>query len=224
MQRISLVIFDLDGTLSRTNELIYESFNHVAVKYLHRVFTLPEITGMFGPPEEVAIEKLVGSGKTEAALDDFYEFYAKHHTRLAAPYEGIREILDFLKSQGIVLAIFTGKGKRTALITLDAIGLKHYFDLVVTGTDVANYKPSGDGIRNVLGRLGLPPGEALMVGDSVSDIKAARDAGVSIAAVVWDSYAKDRVLEMGVADVFHSVGEFSDWLKKTVSGNGNRLT
>jgi len=224
MQKISCVIFDLDGTLSRTNELIYATFNHVAEKYLHRVFTAPEIARMFGPPEEVAVERLVGPEMAEAALDDFYSFYQTHHPRLASAYEGIKAVLDFLKGRGIILAIFTGKGTRTTLITLEAIGLKNYFDLVVTGTDVENYKPSADGIRKVLNRLGLEPGEALMVGDSVSDVKAAREAGVSIAAVVWDSYGKDRVLEMNVAHVFHSVKEFFDWLRVVIPDNGTRTT
>jgi pyrophosphatase PpaX len=222
MQRISCVIFDLDGTLTRTNELIYETFNHVAEKYLRRVFTPAEITRMFGPPEEVAIDRLVGPELSEAALVDFYSFYETHHPRLAGAYEGIEEVLKFLKERGIVLAIFTGKGRKTAEITLGAIGLRNYFDEVVTGSDVANYKPSADGIRRVLRTLGFSPGEALMVGDSVSDVKAAREAGVAIAAVVWDSYAKDRVLEMGVAHVFHDVQEFAGWLVKVIPENGNR--
>jgi HAD superfamily hydrolase (TIGR01549 family) len=175
---------------------------------------------MFGPPEEVAIDRLVGPALSEAALEDFYSFYQTHHPRLAHAYEGIEEILKFLKSRGIILAIFTGKGTRTAQITLEALGLRGYFEEVVTGSDVENYKPSADGIRKVLERFGLPPGEALMVGDSVSDIKAAREAGVGIAAVVWDSYSKERVLEMGVAQVFHDVKEFEVWLKSVILENG----
>ncbi|OLD82523.1 MAG: hypothetical protein AUI33_00060 [Ignavibacteria bacterium 13_1_40CM_2_61_4] len=222
MKRFSCIIFDLDGTLTRTNELIYATFNHIAEKYVQKVFTPTEISGMFGPPEEVAVEKLVGKELLEPAMQDYYSFYETHHPRLAEAYEGIREVLEFLKSRDVILAIFTGKGRRSALITLEAIGMKEYFDCIVTGDDVANYKPSAEGIRRVLRQFRLRPDEVLMVGDSVSDVKAAKEAGVAMAAVLWDSYGKDRVLETDASYFFHSVGEFSDWLKAAVPRQGER--
>jgi phosphoglycolate phosphatase-like HAD superfamily hydrolase len=59
-----------------------------------------------------------------------------------------------------------------------------------------------------------------MVGDSVSDIKAAHEAGVPVAAVLWDSYGKEKVLEMDVDARFHTVQEFSSWIRTAISGNG----
>ena len=223
MDRISCVIFDLDGTLTQTNELIYATFNHVTKKYIDKVFTPMEITAMFGPPEEDAVEKIIGKEHIDDAMDDFYSFYESHHARMATLYNGTREILEFLKNRGLLLAIFTGKGKRSALITLEKVGIKNYFDLIVTGNDVENHKPSADGIRKVMTRFGLDPGEVLMVGDAVSDVKAAHEAGVRIAAVVWDSYAKEKVVAMPVDYLFHSVGEFVDWLRKVVPANGKPI-
>lgn len=218
MERLSCIIFDLDGTLTRTNELIYATFNHVAEKYLHAAFTPAEITAMFGPPEEVAIERLVGPERRDRALDDFYAFYATHHPTMASAYDGIREMLDALRARGIRLAIFTGKGRRTALITLEEIGLREHFDLVVTGSDVRNHKPSADGIRMVMEEFRLRPEEVLMVGDAVADVKAAREAGVAIASVLWDSYGKDQLMEMDVDFRFHSVDAFVAWLRQTIAG------
>ena len=65
-------------------------------------------------------------------------------------------------------------------------------------------------------------GEVLMVGDSVSDVKAAKEAGVAMAAVLWDSYGRDRVLETDASHFFHSVEEFSDWLKAAIPRDGER--
>ena len=223
MNRISCVIFDLDGTLTRTNELIYATFNHVTKKYLNKEFTPVEITGMFGPPEEEAVEKMVGRERIGEAMDDFYAFYETHHSGMATLYRGIREMLEFLKSRGLILAIFTGKGKRSALISLEKFEIKNYFDLIVTGDDVENHKPSADGIRKVLKRFSLEPGEVLMVGDAVADVKAAREAGVAIAAVVWDSYAREKVTAMHVDYLFESVAEFVDWLKNAVPSGGKPI-
>ncbi|HUL43355.1 MAG TPA: HAD family hydrolase [Bacteroidota bacterium] len=218
MQRVSCIIFDLDGTLTQTNELIYATFNHVAEKYLNKTFTPKEITGLFGPPEEIAIERLLGKEKSREAMDDFYAFYEHHHPSMASAYGGVREMLEFLKQRGMILAIFTGKGRKTALITLEQIGIRKYFDLIVTGTDVKSHKPSPEGIASVMNRFGLEASQVLMVGDSVSDIRAAHDAGVLIASVVWDSYGKEKVMQMDVDYRFYSVSEFVSWLKKNVSG------
>jgi HAD superfamily hydrolase (TIGR01509 family) len=213
MNRISCIIFDMDGTLTRTNELIYASFNHVADKYEGKVYTPTEITAMFGPPEEGALAKIVGKEQLDDAMDDFVAFYEKHHPAMAGAYDGIVNILRFLKDRNVILAVFTGKGSRTTVVTLEKLGIKEYFDFIVTGNDVVNHKPSSEGIRKVLTKFGLPPEQALMVGDSVSDVKAAHEAGVKIAAVLWDSYSKEKVLGMDVDYFFHSVEEFERWLR-----------
>jgi len=220
MKHFSCFIFDLDGTLTHTNELIFATFNHVTEKYIGKTFTPVEITAMFGPPEEIAIERLVGKDKALEAINDFFEFYRNNLTRMAGAYDGTREILQYLKQQGVLMAVFTRKGRTSTLITLDAIGFSPFFDCIVTGTDVVNHKPSAEGIKKILTAFDIEPGEALMVGDAVGDIKAAREAGVTMASVLWDSYGKDTILKMDVDYMFHSVEEFSRWVKLVVPANG----
>ena len=223
MKHISCIIFDLDGTLTHTNELIFATVNHVAEKYIHKRFQPAEITAMFGPPEEVVIERLVGPERLEQAMAEFYSFYETNHPHMADAYGGIRELIGNLKGAGMLLAVFTGKGKRTALITLEKIGIKNYFDLVVTGNDVKNHKPSAEGIRKVMNTFGLKADEVLMVGDSLSDVKAAREAGVRIAGVVWDPYAKDRIAATEVDFLFQSVQDFAGWLYAVLPAPGERV-
>ena len=220
MNKFSCIIFDIDGTLTQTNDLIFDTFNHVTGKYLQKTYTPAEIIGMFGPPEEIAIERLVGAGKIDAAMDDFIQFYEHQFPIRAEAYNGIKDVVELLHRRGLKLAIFTGKGRRTTLITLDIIGIGKYFDIVVTGTDVVNHKPSSEGIRKIMQHFNVPPAEVLMVGDGVSDIKAAHEAGASAAAVVWDSYGKDTILTMNAEYVFHSVEEFARWIDVNIPGNG----
>ncbi len=206
-------IFDMDGTLTQTNQLIYDSFNYIARKYRDRTYTIPEITAMFGPPEEDALLSIVEPGEIDAVMEDYLSFYRANHSRLARLYPGIEETLRFLKERGRTIALFTGKGSRTTAITLEEFGLNAYFDAVVTGNDVENHKPSPEGIRRVLERFSLHPDDALMIGDAVSDVKAARGAGVPVVAVLWDSYGKERVLQMNADFVFHDVSEFHRWVR-----------
>lgn len=220
MKKFSCVIFDIDGTLTQTNKLIYDTFNHVTEKYLNKTYTPIEIHGMFGPPEEIAIERLVGSDRIDDAMADFVSYYERHFPNKAEIYEGIKEILEYLTKKGLRLAVFTGKGRSTTLITLEKIGITQYFDMIITGTDVTNHKPSSEGICRIIEEFKLMPEQVLMVGDAVSDIKAAHEAGVAIAAVVWDSYAKEKVVTMQVDYLFHSVDQFARWLTINVPGNG----
>jgi pyrophosphatase PpaX len=212
MKHLKCIVFDMDGTLTETNQLIYDSFNHIAQKYAGRTYTIPEITAMFGPPEEEALLAIVRPDQMEGVMKEYLAFYRAHHNQLARLYPGIHEILRTVKKHGKSLALFTGKGIHTTTITLQEFQIGEYFDLVITGNDVVHRKPSAEGLRKIIDHFALRPEDVLMVGDAVSDVKAAHEAGVKIAAVVWDSYAKEKVLKMKTDFTFHNVREFQAWL------------
>jgi pyrophosphatase PpaX len=221
MNKYLCIIFDVDGTLTQTNELIFASFNFVSSKYLGKTFTPQEITAMFGPPDEIAIMNLVGKDNADAALIDFLDFYKTNHASMAKLYDGVDELLNYLKQKGILLAVFTGKGRLSAMISLEELGIKKYFDLIVSGSDVVNHKPSSEGIQKAVDYFGLEKDKVLMVGDAVADVKAAHEAGVPIAAVVWDSYGREKVEKMSVDFLFESVDELYTYLKSNINGDVN---
>lgn len=209
------IIFDIDGTLTSTNELIFATFNHIAQKYEGRNYSDEEIIAMFGPPEDVILREKFNGDKFKEVYDDYYRFYRDNHPRMADLYPGIVDILKDLKAKNILTSIFTGKGKKTTEITLDILGVKQYFDLIVTGDDVANHKPSPEGILKFLDTFNLTRNEVLMVGDSIADIIASKEAGIDIASVVWDSYAKEEVIKLNPIH-FENVNEFRNWLMKKI--------
>lgn len=211
--KLRCVIFDMDGTLTQTNQLIFDSFNYIASIYEGKKYSEAEITAMFGPPEQGALQAIVGKEKIAGAMEEYLEFYGTNHDALARLYPGIKDVLVDLKKRGTSVALFTGKGIETTTITLNKFGLTPYFDYVVTGSDVQSYKPSAEGIRKILKHFGLQVDEVLMVGDSVGDVKASHEAGVKVAAVLWDSYSREKVLQMETDYVFHDVKEFSAWLR-----------
>ena len=192
MKHLKCIVFDMDGTLAETNQLIYDSFNYIAQKYAGRRYTVPEIIAMFGPPEEDALLNIVAPEQIDDVMKDYLSFYRKHHNQLARIYPGIENILSSIKEHGRMLALFTGKGTPTATITMQEFHIEKHFDYVVTGNDVVKYKPSSEGLFKIMKHFSLQPDEMLMVGDSVSDVKAAHEAGVKIAAVVWDSVLEGK--------------------------------
>jgi pyrophosphatase PpaX len=214
MEKFTGIIFDIDGTLTSTNELIFASFNHVAEKYLHKQFTDQEITKMFGPTEDVILKQWVPDNY-EAARRDYYDFYEKNHS-MADLYPGIIEILDILKKNNVLLSIYTGKGRDASIITLQKLKIYDYFDLIITGDEVKEHKPSPEGITMFLEKFHLPKDKVLMVGDAPADIRASRTAGVKIASVIWDSYSKDEVLKLNPDYLFNSVAELKEFLIQVV--------
>ena len=206
-------IFDIDGTLTSTNQLIFDSFNFIAKKYLGRSFSDDEIISMFGPTENVILKELCGDN-FEEAKKEYYTYYSKNHWK-AKLYPGIKDILDYLKNKKFPLGIFTGKGRQASLITLRKLEIDNYFDLIVTGDDVTNHKPSAEGILKFVEHFNLKNESVLMIGDSVSDVKASREAGIKIASVIWDSYAQEKVKTMQSDYYFYSVKELSQFLFRT---------
>jgi pyrophosphatase PpaX len=214
MGKFKGIIFDIDGTLTSTNELIFASFNHVAEKYLRKQFTDSEITKMFGPTEDVILKQWCPDDY-EAARKDYYDFYEKNHS-MADLYPGIIEILDILKKNNVLLSIYTGKGRDASIITLQKLKIFDYFDLIITGDEVKEHKPSPEGITMFLEKFRLSQEEVLMVGDAPADIRASRTAGVKIASVIWDSYSKDEVLKLNPDYLFYSVDGLKEFLKQVV--------
>ena len=208
------IIFDVDGTLTSTNELIFESFRYVLKKYLNKTMTDEEIISLFGPTEDVILKEW-GGDAYEKMRDDYYSFYSENH-HMADLYPGIKDILSYIKSKNTLLSIYTGKGKEAATITLKKLEIYDFFDLIITGDDVKNHKPSAEGVIKFIDNFNLAPSRVLMIGDSPVDIKAAHSAGIKVVSVVWDSYAKNEVLELKSDFLFHTVDELENFIKANI--------
>jgi HAD superfamily hydrolase (TIGR01549 family) len=214
MRNFDGIIFDIDGTLTSTNELIFASFNHLAKKYLNKTFTNDEIISFFGPTEEVVIRDWCGD-RYDEGVKDYYNFYTTNH-HMADLYPGMKELLTLIKTNGVLLSIYTGKGERAATITLKKLGIFDYFDMIITGDNVKEHKPSAEGIIKFIDHFKLDKEKVLMIGDSVSDVKASRSAGVKIASVIWDSYAKEEVIKLKSDYIFNSVEELHKFIKENI--------
>lgn len=206
------IIFDVDGTLTFTNQLIFDSFNHITKKYLGKSFSDEEVIALFGPTEDEILKEIC-KDEYESARKDYYKYYKDNHS-IAQLYDGIKSLIVEIKNADILLSIFTGKGHTSALITLDEFELTNYFDLIVSGDDVENHKPSPEGINKFLQIFELNPKDVLMIGDAPSDIIAANESGVEIASVVWDSYAEEEVRKLNPKNLFHSVTELRNFIFK----------
>lgn len=186
-----MAIFDLDGTLADTSQLIFDSFNFVMRKYKSIEMAPSQIMSYFGPPEEIAIKNILGSDNFDSIWRDYLGYYEDHLNETEV-FAGIPELLRALRKTGSHLAIFTGKGNNTTELTLKHHGIRDLFDVIVTGSIVKNHKPSPEGVELALSTLRVEPAMAVLVGDSLSDYRAATSAGIHFIAAMYDSLAKNR--------------------------------
>ncbi len=215
MKNFEGIIFDIDGTLASTHDLIFESFNHVIKKYYNKRLTTEEIVALFGPTEDVILKEWM-KDNYEKARKDYYDFYESQHEEMANIFPGLEEIIKLIKSKKIPLGIFTGKGRDTSIITLKAIKLHDYFDLIVTGDDVKEHKPAPEGIKKFLNAFNLRPEKVLMVGDTNTDVIASRNAGIRCALVLWDEFSRSKYSNAEADFIFYSVEEFQKFIEENI--------
>jgi len=207
---LSCVILDLDGTVADNSDMIFEVYGEVIHKYLGRAPSQREILSFFGPPEGAILKQLLPPESFEDALEEFYRlYYLKHPDRAFLD----REKLDEIRSWSLRLGLFSGKGRRSAEITLRKLGLQLAFDVVVTGEDVCRSKPDPEGLQLALRRLGTSPGRALFVGDSPLDIEAGRSAGIMTGAALWGTKQKQELLKSVPDYIFPGVSDFMEHLR-----------
>ena len=190
------VVFDLDGTIVDTVELIVESFRYATSTVLGKVLPDELIIAGVGRPLYAQMESL--SGEHAQALYDVYrEYNHRRHDELIRGYDGIEEVLDALKAAGRRTGIVTSKSRDTTGMAFRAIGLEDRFDVVVTATDTTEHKPSPVPLRLCLQRLGATAAGSIYVGDSPFDIQAGAAAGMTTAAVAWGVFGRDVLLAAG---------------------------
>ena len=193
---IKAVIFDLDGTLIDTNDLIIETFHHVLKEYLGRSPTDDELNQVYGKTldEQMSFFSLEDS---QELVDAYKIFYRTHMDKQTHLFEGVKNLLDELAAKGIIMATVTNKGSRGVQHAFKKFDLGKYFAISVTADDVFRGKPDPEGIFTTLGHLGVDAEDALFVGDSLNDIAAAKDAGVKSVLVGWTFFNKDHYTAFG---------------------------
>ncbi|TYR80090.1 pyrophosphatase PpaX [Priestia megaterium] len=199
---INTVLFDLDGTLIDTNELIISSFTHTLNHYYPNQYTRQDILAFMGPPLYDTFAKM-DQTKVQEMIDMYRTHNLSHHDSLVKEFEGVFETVKWLYDQKYKLAIVTTKQLNTVMMGLRLTKLDQFFDVIVSIEDVEHAKPHPEPIEKALSLLNAKPEETLMVGDNHHDIVAGQNARTKTAGVAWSakgrehiaSYSPDIILE-----------------------------
>ena len=214
------VVFDLDGTVVDSVELIVKSFRHATSTVLGEVLPDEFIVAGVGRPLRAQMERLSAEHAQEL-YDVYREYNHRRHDELIRGYDGIEEVLDALKAAGRRTGIVTSKSRDTTEMAFRAVGLEARFDVVVTATDTTEHKPSPAPLLLCLQRLGATAAGSVYIGDSPFDIQAGAAAGMTTAAVAWGVFGRDTLLAAG-PDFW--LDEPRDLLALCLHGEGERVS
>ncbi len=189
---IRTILFDLDGTLIDTNELIIASFTHT-FNYYKLNYTRDEIIGFNGPPLMDTFHQ-IDPARAKMMVKTYRKHNLAEHDNYVTAFPHVVETMEILRSKQIKLGVVTTKMNAAVTMGLTLTGLDAYFDTVITLDDVTHPKPHPEPVVKAMEELNAEASTTLMVGDNYHDIKSGKSAGVQTAGVAWSLKGKEHLL------------------------------
>jgi pyrophosphatase PpaX len=183
-REIKAVLFDIDGTLIDTTNLILSCYRHTFKIHSLKPKSDKEIISLFGKP----LEECYGihfPEKNSKVLGETHLSFQEKNLHLCKSYEGAKETLKMLKEKGIKIAAVSARSKRTTKKSLEETGLIKYIDIVISREDVTHSKPNPEALLLALKALKVSPKHAIMVGDTRVDVEAGKNAGIKTIGVIY---------------------------------------
>ncbi|MGE5628954.1 MAG: pyrophosphatase PpaX [Solirubrobacterales bacterium] len=209
---IKAILFDLDGTLINTNELIIKSFQHAFREHFNKEISREEVILTFGEPLRGAMLKY-DENNVDEMLGIFRKYNESRHDELAEEYDGVYDGIIKLKEMGIKIALVTSKRKKMTERGLRLVRVYDLMDVVVTPEDTEKHKPFGEPAIKACQLLGVDPKEAIMVGDSHNDILCGKDAGTYTCLVSYTALPLEKMMSYGPDFIIDSLTELVDICK-----------
>ncbi len=182
---INTILWDFDGTLVDTNELIIASWQHTYRHFLGYEKPVEVITRCFGEPLLVTLEREFPEVSPEESSMVYRKYQKEMSEELIKAVPGIPEAIESFRSLGLKQCIVTSRTGESTKRYLSILGLENSFDGIVSCEDTEAHKPNPAPIFLALSKLGVKADEAIMIGDGPFDIKCANNAGVRSVLVGW---------------------------------------
>ena len=190
--KITTILFDLDGTLIDTNELIISTYLHTLEKYFPAKYRREDVLPFMGPTLHEAFSS-VDPDRVEEMIMEYRTFNLANHDALVKEFEGVFDTVQTLYEKGYKLGIVTTKRHDVALKGLRLTNLDQFFEVIVALDHVIKVKPDPEPIFTALEQLDAAARETLMVGDNFHDILAGKNAGTKTAGVSWSIKGRNYI-------------------------------
>lgn len=192
--RFRYLLFDLDGTLLDTNELILRSVERALEEFAPGRFSRADILPHMGEPLQVQMARFLPE-KIDEVIARYRELYMEQHDLLVTAFPHVKDVLERLARDGYRIAVVTSKIRRTAELGWKLCQLPDCHEAFLTIEDTAKHKPDPEPVLKAIEALGAVPSETVMIGDSPYDILAGRAAGVATVGVKWSLRGEEGLRE-----------------------------
>jgi len=214
------ILFDLDGTLVDTKDLILTSFRKASIDVLGEAMPDEDVLPLIGIPLSEQAKILVPEVADE--LMEAYRLYnLELHDELIQYYEGTREMLDELKAEGRRLAVVTSKRNEPALEGLRSFNLQGYFEFINGLEETKKHKPDPEPLIIAAKRMGIETADCIYIGDSTYDILAAGAAGMASIAVLWGMHTREQLVEAGAVHEATAPRELPEIIRSIEAAQGS---
>jgi pyrophosphatase PpaX len=194
-----IILFDLDGTILDSVELILRSYRHTMQVHRGSEPLPDDAVWMKGLGTPLRVQFRVWTDdpvELEAMVETYREYNNAHHDELARPYDGVSAAVRALHATGKRFALVTSKFQNGARRGLALAGVADLFPVIIGADDVVQPKPHPEPVLTALARIGATPADAVFVGDSRHDLESGRAAGVQTAAVLWGPFDRAHLADL----------------------------
>ena len=210
-KKITTLLFDFDGTLLDTNELIIQTFEHVLNRHFPGKYTRQDIYPFLGPTLDETFG-LVDKKNAEQLIGEYREWNIANHDALSKEFDGVSKTLRALKEKGLKMAIVSTKKNHMVHKGMELLEVGNIFDTVIGYDDVLKTKPDPEPILLALERLNVDREEALMIGDNYHDIVGGQNAGVKTAGVAWSIKGEEFLQKYNPTYMLQHISDLHDIL------------
>ncbi len=207
---IKAILFDFDGTLINTNDLIFKSYEVAFQEVFNRKIEMEEILTLYGKPLYPSLMKYGEEG--ERLYKIYREYNETHHDELVKTFPGVYEGVKMLALNGYKLGIVTSKRIHLVKRGLDFLGLSDMFDIIITPDDTKETKPHPEPVLLGCASLEVLPQNSIYVGDSLFDMQAGQAANCELCAVKYSVTPHEDLLKYKPMFFVDTVCELADAL------------
>jgi pyrophosphatase PpaX len=209
-QQKTIYLFDLDGTLIDSVELIMDSFTHAMMKHLGEVKNPDRFRKSIGQPLRTQFAMFTEDHPLIETLIESYSAYYREHRSQATLFDGARDLLESLTARGTPMAIVTSKSHVGAVRSTKALDIDGYFSILIGSDDVIHGKPHPEPVLKALDHFQASPDDAIFIGDSPHDMEAGKRADVRAIGVTWGPYSETSLRDAGAERVVCEIGALLD--------------
>lgn len=214
-KRKPVIVFDLDGTLVDTKELIYNSFIHTFANYKPG-YTLSEeeLQSFLGPTLKDSFLRYFDASQIDEIIAYYREYNHSHHDEFVKPIPHAEEMLRYLKENGYDIAVMSNKLSDIVRMGLRSFRMEEYFEVILGGEDVKRPKPDPSGILTACEKLHRPHDDLVYVGDAPTDIRACKRIGCFSVAFVYEDARAEEMQKEEPCAIIRDMNQLIELLKE----------